>query len=112
MAGQDHPPLAEPIQLVIEFRMPTVASDPFRTRHVSAPDLSKLVRATEDALVDGGILADDRWIYSESTSKLYHDDCPPGALIRVIPMGDAEEADRLWLKGKAAGERRRQRRAS
>lgn len=43
----------------------------------SAPDLSKLIRATEDALTDAGAWADDRLVVEVSARKRY---CPPGRL--------------------------------
>jgi len=53
------------------------------------PDLSKLVRATEDALVDAGVLADDKLIVEyDRVAKVYPRWDPesldrPGAVIRL-----------------------------
>jgi Holliday junction resolvase RusA-like endonuclease len=49
------------------------------------PDLSKLTRATEDALTDAGIWRDDAQVTHCRTAKRYAEDWPPGALIRISP---------------------------
>jgi Holliday junction resolvase RusA-like endonuclease len=55
----------------------------------TAPDLSKLIRASEDALTDAGIWADDaRVVNFAETGKFYAGDAPhtltsPGAVIRI-----------------------------
>lgn len=52
-------PLLRPYRLSAEFVFPAVASAPDRWGHDVAPDLSKLVRAVEDALTDAKVWADD-----------------------------------------------------
>lgn len=47
------------------------------------PDLSKLVRATEDALTDAGVWADDALVVEIRTRKLWDDTRPPGAWISI-----------------------------
>lgn len=47
----------------------------------TAPDLSKLVRATEDAITDAGLWADDALVVMGRTYKIYGDQ--PGALITL-----------------------------
>ena len=55
--------------------------------HVTRPDGSKLLRGTEDALVDAGLLRDDSLICNCTWMKRY---CVgserPGALITVVPL--------------------------
>lgn len=63
----------------------------FRTRPASKPDLSKLIRSTEDALTDAGVIRDDARIVALYTAKHYvHPDQAeldilpaPGAVIRI-----------------------------
>jgi Holliday junction resolvase RusA-like endonuclease len=49
------------------------------------PDLSKLVRSTEDALTSAGIWRDDSLVVQCYAAKCYADDRPPGALITLHP---------------------------
>ncbi|MEW2250450.1 RusA family crossover junction endodeoxyribonuclease [Streptomyces sp. NPDC006975] len=60
---------------------------------ISKPDLDKLVRATQDALKDAGVLADDSCVTDVRTAKrfvLTGDDTlrTPGAVIRVWRLTD------------------------
>jgi Holliday junction resolvase RusA-like endonuclease len=61
---------------------------------VGPPDLSKLARATEDALTDAGIWVDDsRVVAYGRLAKVYPGDDPdaldtPGVVIRVTPLTD------------------------
>jgi crossover junction endodeoxyribonuclease RusA len=65
-----------PLHLQLEFRLPMPASRPKRMRdagtawHTTKPDLSKLIRATEDALTDAGLIRDDARICALRVSKL------------------------------------------
>lgn len=52
------------------------------------PDLSKLVRTVEDALKDGGVVADDARIAYIVTRKEYAVDRQPGAVINLWPLAD------------------------
>lgn len=60
--------------------------------HMSiAPDLSKLVRSTEDALKDAGVIKDDSLIILLSAGKSYVGEAAyaldrPGAFIRLHPV--------------------------
>ncbi|MET7477951.1 RusA family crossover junction endodeoxyribonuclease [Streptomyces sp. NPDC005648] len=58
----------------------------------SKPDLDKLVRSTQDALKDAGVLADDSTVASLSASKVYvlWGDAlrTPGAVIKVWRLND------------------------
>ena len=91
------PAVDEPIHVSMAFRF-ALGSDKYRSRHQTRPDLSKLVRATEDAMVDGGLLKDDSCIFSMVAMKAYAHDEPPGCRISVQLFGDEEAADRERLK--------------
>src|SRR5262245_13510375 len=60
-ARNGSPPIDGPISLRMVFTVPKPTSAPKRRRTFAMrkPDLSKLARSTEDALVDGGLIADD-----------------------------------------------------
>lgn len=89
--GLDWTPLDEPLAVSMVFTMPKPASAPKRRRTWPArmPDLSKLIRSTEDALTDAGIWRDDaRVVRYRDTYKAYpgedaHALTSPGAVIRV-----------------------------
>lgn len=57
-------PIDGPIGLTVTFRMPCPKARVKKSPcwHTVAPDLSKMLRATEDGLVDGGLIVDDRLI--------------------------------------------------
>jgi Holliday junction resolvase RusA-like endonuclease len=69
-------PFDGPLHLAIEFRLPMPASRPKWMRaagmawHTTKPDLSKLIRATEDALTDAGLIRDDARICALRVAKL------------------------------------------
>ena len=68
-------PLGGPLHLdvVFRFRMPKsrpkAVREAGRAPKVSAPDLSKLVRSTEDALQEAGLICDDARFWSLTASK-------------------------------------------
>ncbi|MFJ2477060.1 RusA family crossover junction endodeoxyribonuclease [Streptomyces sp. NPDC087659] len=58
------------------------------SRPLGYPDLSKLIRSTEDALTEAGVWADDSRVVDVVASKFYADSHPeslgtPGAVIRI-----------------------------
>jgi len=81
-----------PLRLAVVFRLPKPASlskaktalGPCRK-----PDLSKLIRATEDALVTAGVIADDARIVSfDGTRKVFAEPGQPtGATIEIAELG-------------------------
>lgn len=96
------PPLCEPVRVKITFRFPLPASDKYRTRHAQTPDIDKILRSTFDALVVGGMLKDDSFIYEVHATKLYaHGDFPVGATIHIHPCGYHETLDREFQKARA-----------
>lgn len=57
------------------------------------PDLSKIIRSTEDALTDVGLWADDAQVVAYTTlAKEWADGRRPGALLTVVTLG-AESAE-------------------
>lgn len=93
-------PLNGPLVARMVFTLRKPASAPKRTRSWpdTRPDLSKLIRSTEDALTDAGVWADDGRVVDYSrTAKVYPGEDPealarPGVRIRVhrlIPLESA-----------------------
>jgi len=91
---------AEPVQLVIGFRIARPRSH-YRAgknahllrgdapaRPGSAPDLSKLIRSTEDALTDAGAWKDDCLVVDLLVSEIYVKDMP-GAVIKIADLNGA-----------------------
>ncbi|MBC6464284.1 RusA family crossover junction endodeoxyribonuclease [Actinomadura alba] len=85
-------PLDGPLLLEICFTLHRPKSAPKkRHRPDRMPDLSKLIRSTEDALTDAGVWADDARVVGVSARKVYphpHSGDPdalamPGAVIRI-----------------------------
>jgi len=73
-----------PIELRVVFLLPSPKTMPKgRTAPTVYPDLSKLVRSTEDALVSAGVLVDDARIVRTISEKRYG---APGAVIWVRPV--------------------------
>ena len=86
-------PLDGPLELHITFRLPMPASRPKRIQvagvawHSVKPDGSKLLRATEDALTDAGLIRDDARIARFTVTKLEVVGWT-GAQIRVGPIDE------------------------
>jgi Holliday junction resolvase RusA-like endonuclease len=60
------------VRLTITFIMTRVGSEPkgWTRHHTKAPDLSKLIRATEDAITDSGIWKDDSHVVEIQAVKV------------------------------------------
>jgi Holliday junction resolvase RusA-like endonuclease len=113
LAENPRPPIAEPVMLIQEFRFPPVASDPYRTFVATTPDASKIQRSTEDALVHGGLLADDRFIVSWSGVMRYAAEGEAvGVTLSLELLGEMERKRRDERKASAAEARKLARRAS
>lgn len=69
----DSAPLDEALRVRMVFTMPKPASAPKRKRTFPSkkPDLSKLVRSTEDALTDAGIWRDDSRVVECTARKVF-----------------------------------------
>lgn len=84
-------PLDGPLRARIVFTLPKPKSSPKRKRTYAdrKPDLSKLLRSTEDALVTAGVISDDaRIVEFDRLAKVYPNEDPdaldsPGAVIHV-----------------------------
>lgn len=95
-----HRPLTGPLSLRITFYLPRPKGHygTGRNSHLvrpgapavpaAAPDLSKLLRATEDAMTDAGLWGDDGQVVICAVAKRYADDRPPGAIIHVRPVDE------------------------
>lgn len=106
-------PLAEPVRVSIVFRFQLPAGDQYRTLHCTKPDIDKTVRSTFDALVHGGLLADDSRVCSLSAEKRYaRPGETVGATVEVEPLGWYEAQQRDRLKTAAAESRRTAKAAS
>jgi Holliday junction resolvase RusA-like endonuclease len=83
MIGRD--PLEGPLHLVLKFWLPRPqsVSEKKRPYPTVAPDLTKLVRSTEDAM-KGVVWRDDSQVIRQHAIKVYGD--PPAAEIVVHPI--------------------------
>jgi len=75
-------PFDEPLWLRVAFYIPRPARPKF-DRPATSPDLSKLVRATEDAITTAGVWVDDSRVVSTLSEEFWAGDRGPGAFIRV-----------------------------
>lgn len=93
-ARQREKPLTGPLHVRMDFVLPKPKSAPKRKRTYPAtrPDLSKLVRSTEDALTDAGVWLDDAQVVGITASKSYpnepvSEECltldSPGCVIQI-----------------------------
>lgn len=89
------PVLDEPLQVRMTFTLPKPLSAPKRRRVYPSklPDLSKLVRSTEDALTDAGLWRDDAKVIECTAAKRYNDEGPdaldaPGCVIEIQTISD------------------------
>lgn len=82
-ARGDLPPIDAPVRVRMVFTLPKPLSAPKRRRTwpCRTPDLSKLVRSTEDALTDAGVWRDDARVVEYTR------------LAKVYPNEDAEALD-------------------
>jgi Holliday junction resolvase RusA-like endonuclease len=107
LAAHPAPPLDEPLKITIAFRFAPVKSDPYRTLHATMPDVDKLSRAVLDALVSGGLLADDARVCRLTAEKRYAGEGESvGASIEVVPLGGMERSQRELRKKLAAVRRK------
>jgi Holliday junction resolvase RusA-like endonuclease len=97
-------PIDGPIVVRMVFTLPKPASAPRRrkTYAMRKPDLSKLARSTEDALVEAGVFTDDaRIVEYERLAKVFPgedpealDTCGVAITIRELTAAEAIEATR------------------
>ena len=68
----DATPFVGPLRISITFTLPRPKSAPKSRKYPDRkPDLSKLVRSTEDALTDAGIWEDDARVVSCHSTKVF-----------------------------------------
>ena len=83
------------VRMVFTVRKPASAPKRRRTWPDRTPDLSKLIRATEDALTEAGVWADDaRVVEYDRAAKVFPGEDPealhiPGVRIEVRPVVEA-----------------------
>jgi crossover junction endodeoxyribonuclease RusA len=91
LSAYEGAPLDGPLRVKMVFTLPKPKASKARYPH-KRPDLSKLVRSTEDALVDAGVIADDaRIVEYVRVAKVYPAEDPdalaiPGALIEILQV--------------------------
>lgn len=97
-ARRNHVPFTGPVRLDVIFRVARPKSHHRTGRYAHllrpnapafpavVPDLSKLVRATEDAITDAGLWADDALVAEIVAAKRYADATPTGARITIRPL--------------------------
>lgn len=96
-------PIDAPLSVRMVFTVPKPASAPKkrRTWPSKKPDLSKLVRSTEDALTDAGVWSDDsRVVVYERLAKVFPGEDPealeaPGVRIVINVIEEAAEQMRI-----------------
>lgn len=106
VAAWDSVPLDEPVRvhMVFTFLRPAshyrtgknagIVRDTAPHAPQGAPDLSKLIRSTEDALTEAGVWRDDARVVEVSAWKVYAGEHPdaldsPGAVVRVWAVANA-----------------------
>ena len=87
IAKEDAETLTGAVQVSVSFYLerPKSVSIAARPLPTVMPDLSKLVRAVEDALTDAGVWADDAQVVKTIAFKYYADNREPGCFIEVEP---------------------------
>ena len=94
--------LVGPLEVTIDFYLQSPKTDPYRTRHASAPDIDKLGRAVLDSLTNAALIRDDGEVCTLVSRKWYaHGDQFVGATIRVVSVAQMESDDRSTLKQSA-----------
>lgn len=92
-AGSAQRPIDGPVIARMTFTLKKPASAPKRRRTypIRTPDLSKLVRSTEDALTDAGIWTDDARVIECRARKVYPGEgvdalASPGCVIEIVEV--------------------------
>lgn len=109
-------PFTGPVHLIVEFYLPRPKGAPKTRRTVPAttPDLSKLIRSTEDAMKTAGVWHDDALVVDITTRKRYvnvgspelaHDWEPIaiGAIVTVVEMDPEDTWSDMPLDMVSAG---------
>lgn len=96
------PPIDGPVRVRMVFTMPKPKSAPKRRRIYPdrKPDLSKLARSTEDALVESGIISDDARIVAYTRlAKVFPNEDPDALDVSgvMIDINSIEEVQQTLL---------------
>jgi Holliday junction resolvase RusA-like endonuclease len=94
LAWVDRAPLDGPLVLEVQFirNRPKTAPKSYTPEHTTYPDVSKLVRSTEDAITSAGVWADDaRVVRLIATKRNAEQGETPGAHIRIGRLPSARE---------------------
>ena len=92
------------VEVDVTFWFAPLRSDPYRTRHTTAPDIDKLVRSVLDSLTNAGLIRDDSLVFSLSARKLYAHG-PDGFVGASVRVGDASVAEAEDREGRKAAQR-------
>lgn len=84
------------VEMIFTLKKPASAPKRIRTWPDKKPDLSKLVRSTEDALTDAGVWEDDARVVKTASEKCFPGTHPlslpvPGATIRIWSVSERAE---------------------
>jgi Holliday junction resolvase RusA-like endonuclease len=91
-----------PCEVTIGFNLPLPKTDQHRTLHSIAPDIDKLARSVLDAMVNGGLLADDSLVCGLNVTKRYaREGMRVGAGIDIFDLFDIEASCREDSKNEA-----------
>ena len=78
------------ISMIFYLPRPKSVTKNKRPHPTVKPDIDKLLRSTNDALTDSGIIADDARILEITGKKKYADDRQPGAYITITDQKDTQ----------------------
>jgi len=78
------------VSMVFYLPRPKSVSRKKRPHPTVKPDIDKLLRSTNDALTDSGIITDDALILEITGKKEYADDRQPGAYITITDQKDTQ----------------------
>jgi crossover junction endodeoxyribonuclease RusA len=109
--GQPRARFEGAVSVHMQFVMPRPKRLKKPEPHLSAPDISKLVRSTEDAITSSGCWADDRMVVELVASKRYAEILEPTGCFIVItdPFPEFVKPQPKAKKGKPDGQGKAQR---
>lgn len=95
-------PFTGPMSVDLDFWLALPATDPYRHRHATTPDLDKLIRAVLDALTISAVISDDSRVCSITATKLYaREGRVPGVDVTIRDLSVYEADDREESKRRA-----------
>lgn len=100
-------PFGGPVTVVMEFRFLPTTGDPYRTYHVSSPDIDKLARSVLDALKVARVVVDDSRVARLQATKTYCESFEmPGVSVQVTHLSATEARMRELKKDRAKAARK------